>query len=190
MTKAIRLCTVCGVSIEGAHFNATMCSAQCRRVDKTRGEHARRAVSYVKHDCGWCGGSLEGKSQQARFCSARCMDKNRYRQNRDKRLSAVKEYSKSPAGLHVSREKKRKKRAILRAGLVIPFTNEQLSARLAMFAGCWMCGGVADTVDHVKPIARGGAHILANLRPACRSCNSSKNARWEGVRDALERAAA
>ncbi len=28
--------------------------------------------------------------------------------------------------------------------------------------------------DHVKPIARGGPHILANLRPACPSCNSKK----------------
>ncbi len=32
------------------------------------------------------------------------------------------------------------------------------------------------TLDHVVPISRGGAHEFANLLPACRSCNSSKNA--------------
>jgi 5-methylcytosine-specific restriction endonuclease McrA len=47
-----------------------------------------------------------------------------------------------------------------------------------MFPGCWMCGGDADTVDHVKPLSKGGAHILANLRSACQSCNSSKGATW------------
>ncbi len=49
-----------------------------------------------------------------------------------------------------------------------------------MYQTCWICGGVSDHMafDHVKPIAKGGAHIPANLRLACRSCNSSKNARW------------
>ena len=41
---------------------------------------------------------------------------------------------------------------------------------------CWYCGGPFDHVDHLKPLARGGYHILANLRPACQPCNSTKNA--------------
>lgn len=61
------------------------------------------------------------------------------------------------------------------------FTPDQLALRLSMFDGCWMCGNPADTVDHVKPLAKGGAHMLCNLRPACRSCNSSKNDRWPFV---------
>jgi hypothetical protein len=32
--------------------------------------------------------------------------------------------------------------------------------------------------DHVKPLARGGSNWPANLRPACKSCNSRKGARW------------
>jgi 5-methylcytosine-specific restriction endonuclease McrA len=35
----------------------------------------------------------------------------------------------------------------------------------------------AEAFDHVEPIARGGAHSLDNLVPACTRCNSSKNAR-------------
>jgi len=43
---------------------------------------------------------------------------------------------------------------------------------------CWMCEGPFEHVDHVKPLSKGGPHILANLRPACASCNASKNDRW------------
>jgi 5-methylcytosine-specific restriction endonuclease McrA len=44
---------------------------------------------------------------------------------------------------------------------------------------CYLCGGkptgYALTLDHVAPLARGGPHTAANLRVACRSCNSRKN---------------
>ena len=63
--------------------------------------------------------------------------------------------------------------------LTIPFTAEQLMSRLAYWGNrCWLCGAHADTVDHVKPLSAGGAHILANLRPACRSCNATKRTQW------------
>lgn len=43
---------------------------------------------------------------------------------------------------------------------------------------CSLCGqAIADTVDHIIPLSRGGDHSLANLRPACTSCNSSRGAR-------------
>lgn len=69
---------------------------------------------------------------------------------------------------------------VLRRGAPsIPFTDEQFLARMAFFGNCcWMCGGAFEQVDHVKPLARGGWHALMNLRPACRSCNASKNAAW------------
>ena len=34
----------------------------------------------------------------------------------------------------------------------------------------------AGTIDHVLPVALGGTHDPANLRPACGSCNSSTGA--------------
>ena len=46
---------------------------------------------------------------------------------------------------------------------------------------CAYCGEVADTLDHVLPVARGGATVRANLVPACRGCNLRK-----GHQDALE----
>jgi 5-methylcytosine-specific restriction endonuclease McrA len=42
---------------------------------------------------------------------------------------------------------------------------------------CALCGGYADTVDHVRPLALGGTDVPSNLRPLCRSCNCSRGAR-------------
>lgn len=61
---------------------------------------------------------------------------------------------------------------------VIAFTEAQLVARLSMWAGCWMCGGAADQIDHMKPLCKGGAHVLSNIRPVCGPCNLRKGRRW------------
>lgn len=82
-----------------------------------------------------------------------------------------------------SREARRrheaKRRARVRGATVVSFTAEQLAARLSMYSGCWICGNPRWTeVDHVKPLSKGGPHMLANLRPACFDCNRNKAAEW------------
>lgn len=78
------------------------------------------------------------------------------------------------------------RRARLRRTPVIPFTQEQLRAKVAYWGGaCYMCGGEWTDLEHVKPVKKGGGHLLANIRPACRSCNASKSARWAGPRWAM-----
>lgn len=42
---------------------------------------------------------------------------------------------------------------------------------------CVYCGKAATTVDHIRPLARGGHEIEANLTAACKRCNSSKGAK-------------
>lgn len=72
-----------------------------------------------------------------------------------------------------------KRRALIKKAAFIPFTANQLAARWAYYGGkCWICGTRATVSDHVKPIAKGGAHMLSNIRPACVPCNSAKRDRW------------
>ena len=42
---------------------------------------------------------------------------------------------------------------------------------------CQYCGRHADSIDHVVPRSRGGAHVWENLVAACRRCNGSKRDR-------------
>lgn len=65
---------------------------------------------------------------------------------------------------------------------VADYSHNDLAQRMAYFGNkCWMCGGPFEHVDHVKPLAKRGKDCLSNMRPACRPCNQSKNARWYGV---------
>lgn len=58
-------------------------------------------------------------------------------------------------------------------------TAIQLQYRIAFYGGrCWMCGATATSIDHVKPLTKGGSNWPSNLRPACHSCNSRKNCAW------------
>jgi 5-methylcytosine-specific restriction endonuclease McrA len=47
-----------------------------------------------------------------------------------------------------------------------------------MHQPCIYCGGKAEHLDHVIPIARGGLHKIGNLAPACAKCNLSKSAKF------------
>ena len=64
-------------------------------------------------------------------------------------------------------------RSRLRVGAqYLAITERGLADKIAYYGGrCWLCGGPAGSIDHVKPLVLGGAHILANCRPACRGCN-------------------
>lgn len=82
----------------------------------------------------------------------------------------------------------RRRKALLSGSAAVPFTRRQLEARMAYFGNrCWVCGGAFDEVDHVKPLAAGGPHVLSNLRPSCSTCNSIKRDYWpmSAVRERL-----
>jgi hypothetical protein len=59
------------------------------------------------------------------------------------------------------------------------FSREQWQARLDYFGHkCVYCGcGGKMTLDHKIPICKGGTNWPSNFVPACKSCNSSKNAK-------------
>lgn len=71
------------------------------------------------------------------------------------------------------------RRRARKLGRSLLFSREQLEAKMAYWGNrCWMCGGDFESVDHVKPLSKGGLDALCNLRPACGSCNSRKGATW------------
>lgn len=48
---------------------------------------------------------------------------------------------------------------------------------------CVYCdSGAFEELDHFEPVCKGGPHTLANVRPACASCNNAKS-RVDGCPD-------
>lgn len=99
--------------------------------------------------------------------------------NRDSIAARKRVYRKvNPNIREQERANSHRRRAATKAG---PSASE-IKAKMSYYGHrCWICGDSATSIDHVKPLLVGGAHVLANLRPACLPCNSRKRARWYGV---------
>lgn len=78
------------------------------------------------------------------------------------------------------REVWRRRQAAIKHGVAVhQFTTAQVAAKVAYWGGrCWICHVTYEAIDHVKPLAKGGPHMLANLRPICTACNTRKRDRW------------
>ena len=72
------------------------------------------------------------------------------------------------------RAAKRRKRRLATA--VQDLTDAQWDELCDAWGGCAYCGATGTRLqrDCVLPIARGGRYTLANVVPACPSCNASK----------------
>jgi 5-methylcytosine-specific restriction endonuclease McrA len=60
------------------------------------------------------------------------------------------------------------------------YTYPQFKARCDKYGGrCWYCGKVETPLhaDHFIPLKLNGRNNIKNIVPACRACNSRKNAR-------------
>jgi 5-methylcytosine-specific restriction endonuclease McrA len=102
--------------------------------------------------------------------------------NIDTARAATRRYKSANPEKMAAIENRRRARKL--AAYVVPFTPEQLAQRFDYYGNrCYLqlpdiCIDEAQHADHVKPLSKGGPHMLANLRPACQPCNSSKKDKW------------
>jgi len=188
-------CTMCGHLLPVTDFYADRRSAAGRRKDckrccvardRRRMQDPEKRRSYLAYQAAY----REAHRAKARATTAayRAANPERVRQ-------AMEQWRAQPANQRLARERarafrianparrreyERRRRAIVKASVIGFITPEQLTAKLAYWGDrCWMCGSTDRiTIDHVKPLSKGGAHVLCNLRPACRSCNTRKNDAW------------
>jgi 5-methylcytosine-specific restriction endonuclease McrA len=94
----------------------------------------------------------------------------------------VQKYQENPAvGVLKTERRRARKNKVAK----IEYGAEQITWRFSMFGNCcWICGSTDNlTIDHVKPLSANGPDMPANLRPACRSCNSRKRDKWLGPKN-------
>lgn len=155
------------VPAERRELGLALCSDRCEAAARRDADHEQTGV--LRAQCPRCERTLRAEafhhdSTNRNGLSNRCKDCQRDDYERNKI-----DYRRRRFGYQAADPAR-----------ALPFTQAQQDARWAMWGGrCWICG-VADATeeDHVKPLSAGGWHCLANLRPACKPCNASKQGAW------------
>lgn len=193
MQEATKSCTACCATKPLADFNRRAASLDgyqprcraCERASKRAYYLRERPVILAKMRATNAADPSKNR-QKVRDWTAQNKQRARQRERawRDANRDLARKWSRDFARRHADRVRANTtmQRAKRRAAPRVPFTADQLALRLSMFAGCWICGGPKTTIDHVKPLAKGGTHMLGNLRPACGPCNSSKQDTWPYAR--------
>ena len=157
-----RRCEDCGKAITDTNRRCQACRATerecslCGATFRGNGRKCRPCGGYGDHLCRICGNTFRGHERECATCSG-----------------------KSVAGANARRARKR---AVSVAGPV----SAAVYRKIRQSGPCVYCGATATTVDHVRPLARGGHEAEYNLVPACEKCNKQKHVRllteWDPVK--------
>lgn len=160
--RAERVCAQCGKSwMATRRFQNRYCSYECS---------GKAGRTVEDRSCPQCGGSFRPKHKNAVYCGAACFAEfiQQRAADRRKRIRGQR---------NGNRHLKRTQRYGGKFTWVDPleiFERDQWS--------CWICGypvgravkypsPLSASLDHVKPLALGGDHTVANLRCAHLICN-------------------
>lgn len=110
-----------------------------------------------------------------RSAGRRAQDAAYYEANREHVGARVKTWARAnPERLTIYRHRRRARKRRVESDVTV----ESRQALFDSYCGlCAYCHAPADTLDHIEPLFHGGADVLANLVPACRSCNGRKHTR-------------
>ena len=181
-----KLCDLCRRPFESAHDDVRhrYCSTLCnQRAEK----HVRSAI-FVR-DCDECGELFVGRKHTSLVCSSAC------RRKREARRHAEWEAA-DPSRRRRRTGYARRTSAVRRSakvGAAVVDADVTVDVLHVRDGGiCAVCGGFAPlvygatrrnrpsdmaTIDHVRPLARGGEHSWANVQLAHLACNLRKHAK-------------
>ncbi len=119
-----------------------------------------------KFPCAFCGKTIVGFRSKKKCCSQEC-NKKLWRKNNPKRSS-----------FHTLQRKKKIKE---RSDGSFTFEVWQEMRKQCDYT-CLVCGlrepEIKLTIDHIKPLDKGGLHTVSNIQPLCVVCNCRKNNRY------------
>lgn len=155
----IKICPVCDKEFKTDRINRNYCSPTCAHRDaKGRGK--------IKHCvCECCGSSFDSYFSKARFCSDKCR-KAAARLERRKKLKNARERGEFDVSVTLENVYEKFGGKCVCCGKSLKFGDSPLTEDYP-------------TIDHIKPLSKGGAHLWNNVQLMCRACNMSKGAKYD-----------
>jgi 5-methylcytosine-specific restriction endonuclease McrA len=161
-----------------------------RRREELRAQGLTMRGTVPKHQ----GGAVAREESTARAAARRAEAEERRRQREEekriresdpnwaekerekRRLYHLKKYETDPEYRLYHRQKSKRRKAQERGSIGVHVKGKRIRERFAQFGHqCAYCGATGDLqIEHLIPIAKGGAHVLGNILPACQRCNYSK----------------
>lgn len=194
-----RLCDTCSQPYEAKRPHSRFCSGTCRVRAGRRGLSGDRpeVKGYGHRPCTVCGGPMKlgptsastGNAHRAcrGMASRTCPDCGGTKHPGGDRCRRCRDAAQRIRPDDDSRVRRRQ-RERLAPGLSASERDRLQAKWRRQGRRCAYCDDLADTIDHAVPLVRGGTNFEGNLVPACRACNSGKQARllieWRSRRPA------
>lgn len=178
IAKTPRACGWCGVDISARRGATQYCSLQHKRNAASK-RHRERNPSYYRDMYRQPGRAAYMKAYlERRRGELNAYGRAYYRRNADVRRAVTRKWFQENPVKHRAYQANRRARKINNPGSLHVHPRE--IDRILRTKRCFYClTFTADLqVDHVVPLVRGGRHAIGNLVAACKSCNSSKRARF------------
>lgn len=186
MSVVDKACTTCKVVKPLSDFyavpsNPCGVSSQCKPCKRAsqKAYYMRNREMVTSKNHAWAKSNPDKRSAIVKRWDGKNPDRSRRQREANPEAAAARQRRWAQANKAALAEAARRRRARIIGTAIAPITVDQLSAKRRYWGDvCWMCGDPSTAMDHVKPLAKGGAHMLSNLRPACNDCNLRKGSAW------------
>ena len=165
--KREQVCVVCGVELP--KYKTRYCSDKCRIWSSNVSKGVCQDHGLLTRQCVVCGKEFKTFKSRKITCSEECRCKNHWI-SRDKRYKGIT----IDSDISLFKLAKRDNNICQICGLEVNWEDKN------KVNGHVICGRMYPSIDHVKPISKGGLHSWNNVQLAHIRCNSSKCNRYVG----------
>lgn len=160
-------CIYCGSKFYARYMNRDYCTRRCGELSYY--ERTKESVHYYRQ-CVECSKHFDTTHSKIICCSDDCKKKRSNRINYLKRKTIIKENGKADWDISIKKLSKKDKS-------ICHLCNDKVSRNDFYYTdeGHFIAGDSYPSIDHVRPISKGGTHTWDNVRLAHRICNSIKH---------------
>lgn len=165
-------CLECGRKFYLSSIGKSYCSKSCSRARHKRfnPEQYKAKPKRYNHKCRECGKHYTDNMMNSAGCSSQCKNKYANRINYNTRKRKIIANGKVDWDISVERLSKRDKGICYLCGTKVNFGDYSRDSD-----GYFIAGDYYPSIDHTKPISKGGTHTWDNTKLAHRICNSMKS---------------